>query len=551
MTDRPTYKHLTERIRDLEKEVSALNEELSSIKASENNWRTLVENAPGIIIITDREGVVQYINRTISGLSQDDVVGKNVNSFQEAEYRDQTRRVLDRIFEGGKRGTFQLKGIGPDASTAWYEVNYGPLIRDGEVVNATFITTDITERKQVEESLRESEQKYRLLINNYSDPITVYDGDGVTLVINQAAAVNLGGRPEDLINRSVFDYLPDKADTIVKRCRQVIQSGKGAHFEDMFDLLPGKRWFWSNLQPVRDADGCIYAVQIISYDITERKETEEALRKAHDELEERVEQRTAELVKANEKLQNEIEERKRLEKVLMQEEKLKTLGAVAAEVAHEIRNPLVSIGGFAQRLKNKYPDEHECDIILSESNRLEKILSRIRRYLEPVEIHPKECDVNGIIHHCVHLLSPETERRRVKCHLELTPELSTAYADPEIVTQIFINLIRNATQAMQKGGILNIRSFENIQELYIEFKNLAPGLKIEDSEALFMPFSEGGQSLGLPLSYRLLKDMGGMLSFSQNTEFRVFTVSLPKAGRLLPKEKDTEAKSIPENEAGS
>jgi len=222
-----------------------------------------------------------------------------------------------------------------------------------------------------------------------------------------------------------------------------------------------------------------------------------------------------------------------LEKALVQREKLKTLGAISAEVAHEIRNPLVCIGGFAQRLKQKFPDSFECDIILSESQRLEELLSRIRNYLNPAEIHPHECAVNTIITDCLDLLSPETEQRHVKCLVDLAPGLPVAYVDPEILAQIFINLIRNATKATEKGESLSIKTYESDQDLHIEFKNRAPGLKNKNPEVFFMPFAEGGQSIGLPLCYRLLKDLGGFLSFTQEKDYVVLTASLPKTA---PKE---------------
>ena len=263
--------------------------------------------------------------------------------------------------------------------------------------------------------------------------------------------------------------------------------------------------------------------------IIKRKCAEDAIRKANDELERRVEERTGELLKANDKLQHEICERKRLEKALAQKEKLKTLGAIAAEVAHEIRNPLVCIGGFARRLKKKFPDLSECDIILSESRRLEKILSRIRNYLKPVEIHRQKCSINTVLTDCLNLLCPEMERRQVMCTLDLAPKLPVVYIDPEILTQIFINLIRNAAEAMDKKGTLDIKTFESDQDLHIEFKNKASGSKVKNPEALFMPFGEGGQSIGLPLCYRLLKDMDGHLLFTQKKDYMVFTVSLSKA----------------------
>ena len=271
----------------------------------------------------------------------------------------------------------------------------------------------------------------------------------------------------------------------------------------------------------------------------ERKRAVAALQKAHDELERRVEERTAELVEANAQLKSEIENRKRLEKALVQREKLETLGAIAAEVAHEIRNPLVSIGGFARRLQERFPDLPECDIILNESQRLEKILTRIKNYLKPVEVRPQECSVNKIIADCVDLLSPEMDRRQAMCQLDLDPKLSVVSADPSMLAQIFINLIRNASEAMLEGEILNIRTFEREQDLQIEFKNKVAGAKIKQPELLFMPFAEGGRSLGLPLSYKLLEDMGGLLSVTQEQDFMIFTVSLPKIVQPNPGEEES------------
>ena len=260
----------------------------------------------------------------------------------------------------------------------------------------------------------------------------------------------------------------------------------------------------------------------------EQERAEAALRRAHRELERRVKERTRELVEANERLKNEIEERRRLEKILTQKEKLETLGAIAAEVAHEIRNPLVSIGGFARRLIQRFPDLAECEIILRESERLERILSRIGDYLKPVEVHFQECSINTIVGESKDLLSTELERRKVICRLDLDPKLSEARADPDILKQVSINLIRNAAESMDKGGNIVIKTWETEQDILIEFSNQAPGLRVKHPEQLFMPFADEGESIGLPLSYRLLKDMGGLLSFSQAKDCIVFTVTLPK-----------------------
>ena len=260
----------------------------------------------------------------------------------------------------------------------------------------------------------------------------------------------------------------------------------------------------------------------------EQERAEAALRRAHRELEGRVKERTRELVEANERLKNEIEERRRLEKILTQKEKLETLGAIAAEVAHEIRNPLVSIGGFARRLRQKFPDLAESEIILRESERLERILSRIGDYLRPVEVRFQECSINALVGECLDLLSLELERRQVICRLELDPELSQVRTDPDILKQVFLNLLRKAAESMGKGGKVVIRTWETEQDVFTEFRNQAPGLQVKRPAQLFMPFADEGESIGLPLSYRLLKDMGGLLSFAQEEDCIIFTVTLPK-----------------------
>ena len=135
------------------------------------------------------------------------------------------------------------------------------------------------------------------------------------------------------------------------------------------------------------------------------------------------------------------------------------------------------------------------------------------------------------------LLLPDTERKRILCRLVLDSRQSVIYSDTDILTQVFINLIRNASEAMSEGGVLFIRTFEDNQNLYIEFKNRVSALKIKDPEILFMPFSEGGQSIGLPLSYRLLKNMGGSLSYAEKNDHVIFTVSLNKSFQQKPKEK--------------
>ncbi len=228
-----------------------------------------------------------------------------------------------------------------------------------------------------------------------------------------------------------------------------------------------------------------------------------------------------------------ITDRVFLEKTLVQKEKLKTLGAVSAEVAHEIRNPLVSIGGFARRLQQKAPELPEGAIILHEAKRLEKILERISDYLEPVKLSYQKCSVNHVVADCVKLLTPEIDREGVQCRLDLDPTLTAVHIDRNILSQISTLLIRNAAKEMNRGGILCIRSFESEENVHLEFRNHDPKTKPKDMENIFMPFDKDGQKMGLPATIRALRNMGGLLSFAQEQEDMVYRVSHPKGDRHI------------------
>ncbi|MEN6439646.1 MAG: response regulator [Syntrophobacter sp.] len=227
-----------------------------------------------------------------------------------------------------------------------------------------------------------------------------------------------------------------------------------------------------------------------------------------------------------------ITDRVFLEKAVVQKEKLRTLGAISAEVAHEIRNPLVAIGGFARRLQKKGMNQPELEIILNESGRLEKMLGRIRNYLQPMECQIEQCSINSIVESSIDLLSPEIEQRRIDCQLHLAPDMAMAYVDREILGQVCINLVRNAVEALGQDGVLKIRTLEGDQSFHIEFRNKSTRPAPKSPENLFLPFEEGGQSVGLPLCQRLLKTMEGTLSYSAEQEEIVFTVSLPKMTNL-------------------
>ena len=222
-----------------------------------------------------------------------------------------------------------------------------------------------------------------------------------------------------------------------------------------------------------------------------------------------------------------------LEREIIQKEKLKLLRSISEEVAHGIRNPLVSIGGFARSLRKRFADLPEGDIILKESKRLENILKRIAEYLKPVEVNYEEIRINTLVSECVREYLSEIAPQTVNIQLELDDSLSPIKTDREIIIGIFSELLKNSRKDMDNGNELIIKTYESDNKCHIEFKNKVTNKKAEDPDLFFLPFNSSETGIGLPLSYRLLKDIGGLLSYSQEEKERVFTVSLPKTPKIL------------------
>ncbi|MHC1790076.1 ATP-binding response regulator [Solidesulfovibrio sp.] len=221
-----------------------------------------------------------------------------------------------------------------------------------------------------------------------------------------------------------------------------------------------------------------------------------------------------------------ITDRVELERFVVQEEKLKTLGAISAEVAHEIRNPLFSIAGFAHRLQARLPDNREAEIILSEARRLEDILDKISNFLHPVDLRPRLCSLRGIVTAALDFLTPEFTARSVTPHTDLAPGLPDLRLDPDLLTQVVTSLVRFAASRVHTGGGISLVSSRHSRYAHLDVDFL-PGRSVIDPELLFLPFEEGDERMGLSLAYRIVKNMGGSLTFVQRGSEAAFTLQLP------------------------
>ncbi|MGD8386243.1 MAG: response regulator [Desulfobacteraceae bacterium] len=351
------------------------------------------------------------------------------------------------------------------------------------------------ERQELKEKARSAERRYFDLVQNVPLLIWVLGRDHALEFVNETCRSMLGFAPEEATGRPGW-FLERIHPSDRERIRRVLEDGfesPATAFSAEFRLM--------------HRNGSILHALLKSL--------------PHGDSEEFDRNRLEGVVV-------DITDRVLLEKALVQREKVKTLGAVSAEVAHEIRNPLVSIGGFARRLQEKCPEIPEGEIILNESRRLERILDRIRDYLKPVEIRAQPCSVNEAIRACVEILERDAGEQRAALALDLDESIPPVHADPDALTETLITLVRRALASMDEGDALSLQSSESVQNVQVFLRGRIMQKKFGNFEELLLPFDEGGEGLGLPLSYKMLRHMGGLLSCEREGDEVVFTVSLPK-----------------------
>ncbi len=230
---------------------------------------------------------------------------------------------------------------------------------------------------------------------------------------------------------------------------------------------------------------------------------------------------------------------------LLQAERLSTIGKMAALLAHEIRTPLVSIGGFARRLLRSTPDtdhrKEEMEIIVSEVARLEKLVEEVLGYTRISRSKYEVTDVNGLTESVVATMRHLIDKCDVRTEMELNPELPPATVDRSQMQQALMNLIDNALDAMPAGGRLTISTSWHEQFYEIGIADTGIGIAREHWNKLFIPFfstKPSGTGLGLAVVSQVVDNHKGSLRFEstagQGTSFHVRLPFDPERGLTEP-----------------
>ncbi len=228
-----------------------------------------------------------------------------------------------------------------------------------------------------------------------------------------------------------------------------------------------------------------------------------------------------------------------LRREIARNQRLATVGRLAAGVAHEIRNPLSSIKGFATYFKERYPDrpqdQQTATIMIQEVDRLNRVVGQLLEFSRPITIKPQKISLPSFIADSIKLIGDRAAEKKISVQVQNNAWRDEAYIDPDRINQILLNLYLNAIDAMEAGGKLTVDllSSDKNSDIHIAVSDTGCGISGEHLSRVFDPYfttKSSGTGLGLAIAHNIVEAMGGSIKVtSEKSRGSTFTITIPDA----------------------
>lgn len=337
--------------------------------------------------------------------------------------------------------------------------------------------------KSMEEALISREGYLHLFFETAKDAMAVFDTDNRVIAINPAFEKLYGWSAEDSYGKQIKAYPAEKEEIAAMQAHELLQ-GKSFTLLDTVDMKKDGTRFHANLtlSPIFDKEGNVIATSLISRDITYQKESEQ---------------------------------------MILQTEKLKLAGEIAAGVAHEIRNPMTVISGFIQIMQGDpaHPYPQYTRLVQSELERINLIISEFLVLAKPQAPQIKDYDLRKLIRNLSLLFSSEFNLKGIVFTEYWSDEHDFVLSGEEnSIKQVLINLLKNAIEALPPEGSIHLAVSRNVQGMVsVSISDNGSGISEENLQRIYEPFfttKENGTGLGLLISQKIIQDHGGSLNIT-------------------------------------
>jgi len=486
------------------------------LKDSEEKFRTLFERVQHGLFISSKEGKFLDCNQALLEMAGYDHKEEflKIDIAKDLYVNHEDRRKFQRLIEEHgvvKDLEVEFKKRSGETITVLLTA-HAKLDEKGKVIGYEGLNIDISDRKRMERELKEANEFLTNLIESSVDGIIVTDMKGNILIFNKGAENILGYEAEEVVEkmniRSI--YQPGVAKEVMEKLRSSDYGGVGkltsfpiTHRRKDGGLIEGDL----SASFIYDEDGKAIASIGIFKDLRERLKIERELRE--------------------------------MQQALLQSEKLAAMGKLTSQIAHELNNPIYGIMNTLELLKTEIPPESKrrriLELSLSETQRLAEMLRNMLSFSKPEEEKKRPIKINELVEGILLVMEKQMRESNIKVETYFDETLPEVMASTNQMRQVMLNILKNAKEAMPKGGTLTVRTSREDHKMVVAIQDTGMGIPEELRDKIFEAFfttkqKVKGVGLGLSVCYGIIKDHGGEIKVeSEMDKGTTFIILLPIA----------------------
>jgi len=466
-----------------------------TLHESEEYFRRLFEYSNDAVFIYDFDGQLMDVNKKATemlGFSRQEFLDLH---FFELQVEEELTRSKEAFKTHSHTGAIRFESLFRTKDGISINVEISSSIVDLKKGIMQSIVSNITERKAIEKNLRESEEKFRTFMETANDMMYITNASGEFTYVNLAMINAMGFTRSELIGMPFHDILDTESLEEAKKRRQLLMD-MGEDVHELVWETKNRKKITGEMKAVAifDSEGQFEGIRGVFRDITERKKIEASQR-------------------------------------------LTQLGKLAADMAHEVNNQLMVIATRARIALMRKPADKalnkDLSIISDQCERIKDMVKRLLMFSKPSKRDYQPVDIHHAIDFVVDLVEQQFTKHKVNIIKEYHAEQSTVTVDEKQMHEVFMNLMRNAFEAMDGDGTITIATSQQNGEIHIDFTDTGGGISEMDMQKIFDPFfttKETGTGLGLSVCYGIVQAHNGDLRYSSiRGEGTTASVMLPLA----------------------
>lgn len=476
------------------------------LKESEARYRAVVEDQDELIRRFLPDGRLTFVNSAFCryfGQTMEDLIGKNVLSLIVAAEHELFKEQIFSLSQDKPVAMVERKFIQADGEVRWQQwVNRAIFADSGKMVEIQSVGRDITAQKQVEQQLKESEARYRAVVEDQEDLIRRILPDGRLTFVNGAFCRYFGKGMDEVIGQNFIHFVPPVyQDTVLRMFASLTPEKPVAVSEYQVVTQDGQRWVQWNNRAIFNEHDAVVEYQSVGRDITAQKEAEIRIAEARAAIE-----RAA---------------------------RVTTLAIIGGGIAHEINQPLNAIRLLAETVLLHYQSKGDMpagEVIKCVANishqvdRIDNIVNHLRSFLRNSQNYDYvPCNLNEIVDKALSLVSSQMVSRHIEVKKYLAADLPFVYGSSLRFEEVLLNLLMNAMQALDGTKLelreITVRTWSD-DAVYLEVSDNGPGIDEMMKDRIFEPFfsTKSGDSMGLGLSivHSIITASNGLISVGDN-----------------------------------